>query len=62
LTGEEKEVLARLLKGAPNKLIADELGLSIRIFETYRATVMSKMKVAGIAELVSISRNLETTN
>ncbi|MGB8401991.1 response regulator transcription factor [Bradyrhizobium sp.] len=62
LTGEEKAVLARLLKGAPNKLIADELGLSIRIFETYRATVMSKMKVAGIAELVSISRNLETAD
>jgi two-component system response regulator FixJ len=60
LTSTEKEVLARLLKGAPSKLIADELGLSIRTFETQRATVMSKMRATSIAELVTISLSLES--
>lgn len=62
LTHREKEVLARLLKGMPNNLIADELGFSIRTFEAHRATVMLKMKAANIAELVRISLSLELIN
>ncbi len=59
LTVVEKEVLARLLKGTPNKVGADELGLSIRTFEAHRARVMLKMKAASIAELVRISLSLD---
>ena len=62
LTHTEKEVLARLLKAMPNKLIADELGFSMRTFEAHRATVMLKMKAANIAELVRISLSLELIN
>jgi two-component system response regulator FixJ len=60
LTSREKEVLTRLLKGGSNKLVADELGLSIRTFEAHRATVMSKMKATTLTELVRISQCLET--
>ncbi len=59
LTSTEKQVLARLLKGMPNRLIADELDLSLRTFETHRATVLSKMRATSFAELVRISQSLK---
>jgi two-component system response regulator FixJ len=43
LTEREKEVMQRIVDGRPNKLIADDLGLSIRTVEAHRAHIIEKM-------------------
>jgi len=53
LTQREREVMGLVVAGKPNKLIADELGISIKTVEVHRARVMSKMAVGSVAELVS---------
>jgi two-component system, LuxR family, response regulator FixJ len=58
LTSREKEVLAGMLEGTSNQLIADQLGISVRILETDRATIMSKMEAVSIADLVRMSLDL----
>jgi two-component system response regulator FixJ len=43
LTSRERDVLAGLAAGHPNKTIAHDLGISARSIEVHRANVMSKM-------------------
>jgi two-component system response regulator FixJ len=52
LTGRESEVFDRLVLGAANKVIANDLGISPRTVEIYRANVMSKMAARNLSELV----------
>ena len=51
LSPREREVLAFVVEGVYNKVIADRLGLSVKTVELYRARGMGKMKARSVAEL-----------
>ncbi len=55
LTPREHEVMARVLQSRPNKLIAAELGISIKTVELHRANLMTKMEAASATELVRMA-------
>lgn len=52
LTGRERETLALIAEGAPNKTIAARLGLTERAVEMRRARIMQKFNVRSLAELL----------
>ena len=52
LSPRQLQVLDGILAGKPNKVIAQDLILSIRTVEAHRATIMSKIGVSSVAELV----------
>ena len=54
LTPREREVLGELITGAPNKIIADRLGIALKTVKVHRAHVMEKMAVRSVAELVHL--------
>jgi FixJ family two-component response regulator len=55
LTEREREIMARVVEGRPNKLIADDLGLSTRTVETHRAHIIEKMGAASLSHLVRMA-------
>jgi two-component system response regulator DctR len=58
LTEREREVMRLVVEGRPNKLIADELDISVRTVEVHRARVFEKMDVRSAVELANLLREL----
>ncbi|MGE5478207.1 MAG: response regulator transcription factor [Bacteroidales bacterium] len=51
LTQRERDVMALVVQGKPNKVIAFELDISIKTVEVHRAHVMEKMQADSVADL-----------
>jgi two-component system response regulator DctR len=56
LTEREREVMQLIVRGLPNKLIADQLNISVRTVEVHRARVFEKMNVKSAVELSNLLR------
>ena len=54
LSPREREVLDGLLAGRPNKLIAFDLGISVRTVEVHRARMMERLGVRQLAEVIRL--------
>ena len=58
LTERERDVMRLVVEGLPNKLIADQLAISVRTVEVHRARVFEKMEVKSAVELANLLRGL----
>jgi DNA-binding NarL/FixJ family response regulator len=52
LTSREREAIQLLAEGKSNKEVAALLGISVKTVETHRATIMRKLKLARLSDLV----------
>jgi len=59
LTPREREIMALVVSGRPNKQIAAELGISEITVKAHRGRVMRKMQVESLAHLVRIAAALD---
>lgn len=55
LTPREYEVMKYVLRSKQNKIIASELGISIKTVELHRANLMAKMNATSPTELVRLT-------
>jgi two-component system CheB/CheR fusion protein len=55
LTQRQHDILARIVQGQPNKIIAADLGISQRTAENHRAAIMRKLGVSSISALIQVA-------
>jgi len=58
LTAREREVMALVVVGLPNKQVGGELGISEITVKAHRGSMMRKMKADSLPELVSMAARL----
>lgn len=61
LTAREREVLRLLRGGKSSKLIAADMGISVRTVEGYRANIMDKMNARTVGQLVEMVINAKSS-
>ncbi len=59
LTEREKAVMLLVVQGVANKLVADQLDISVRTVEVHRAKVFDKMQVKSAVELANLMRSAD---
>lgn len=59
LTEREQKVMRLMADGLPNKLIADQLSISIRTVEVHRAKIFDKLKVKTAVDMVRLLHQLD---
>jgi two-component system response regulator DctR len=57
LTTRERQIMELVLLGKFNKVIADDLGISMRTVEVHRANLFDKMKVKTAVELANLLKS-----
>ncbi len=57
LTSRERQIMELVLAGKFNKVIADELNISMRTVEVHRANLFDKMQVKTAVELANLLKN-----
>jgi two-component system CheB/CheR fusion protein len=55
LTPRERQIMDLVITGHPNKIIADDLGVSQRTIENHRAAVMKKTGSKSLSDLVRLA-------
>jgi len=55
LTRRERQVMALVISGLPNKQVGGELGISEKTVKVHRGQVMQKMKAGSLADLVNMA-------
>jgi len=55
LTKRQRQVLGGVVRGCPNKVIAWELGLSVRTVEAYRAQLFERLGARNTADAVRLA-------
>jgi two-component system response regulator FixJ len=55
LSPRERQVLDALVAGRPNKVIAFDLGISVRTVEVHRSRMMERLGVRQLAEAIRLA-------
>jgi len=59
LTAREQEVFQRLITGQLNKQVGAALGITERTVKAHRASILRKVAVGSVAELVRVATTIE---